>query len=67
MRDDVICHVIAGVLRRIATRPDDVSIDDAMITIADELIEGADARDRGETHHLTMEQVRNGQFIGNKK
>ncbi len=62
-----IPYIVAGALRRIATRDDDATIEDEMIKVADEILEGVAAHERGEVKPLTYKKLSEGQFIGDKK
>jgi len=62
-----IPYLVSGVLYRLATRDDDVTIEYEMIVVADEIMEGVAAHERGEVKPLTYKNLSDGQFIGDKK
>ena len=62
-----IPYLVSGVLYRLAVRDDDVTIEDEMIKVADEIMEGVAAHERGEVKLLTYQNLSDGQFIGEKK
>ena len=55
-----IPYLVSGVLYRLASRDDDV-------TIEDEILEGVAAHERGDVKPLTLKNLSDGVFIGEKK
>lgn len=62
-----IPYLVSGVLYRLAARDDDVTIEDEMIVVADEIMEGVAAHERDEVKPLTLKNLSDGVFIGEKK